>query len=95
MVSDYNAVMELILHGYAEDATDAAKKAFNNGLDMEMVSTAFYDNLETLLAKKLVSMDDLDTKVGNCLRVKFKMNLFKNYYTDPSRQTIILSPAHK
>ena len=40
-------------------------------------------------------MEDLDTKVGNCLRVKFKLNLFQNYYTDPSRQTIILNPAHK
>lgn len=62
---------------------------------MEMVSTTFYDNLETLLSKKLVSLEDLETKVANCLRVKFKLNLFKNYYTDPSRQTIILSPAHK
>jgi beta-glucosidase len=59
---------------------------------MEMASTNFYDNLEDLLNKKLVSMDDLNTKVGNILRVKFRMNLFQNYYTDPSRQTIILSP---
>ncbi len=50
---------------------------------MEMVSTCFYDNLENLLNKKLVSMDDLNTKVANILRVKFKMNLFENYYTDP------------
>lgn len=62
---------------------------------MEMVSTTFYDNLESLLNKKLVSMDDLNTKVGNILRVKFKMNLFENYYTDPSRQSIILDPKHK
>ena len=40
-------------------------------------------------------MADLDTKVANILRVKFKMNLFKNYYTDPSRQAIILDPKHK
>jgi len=33
--------------------------------------------------------------VGNILRVKFKMNLFENYYTDPSRQTVILAPKHK
>jgi beta-glucosidase len=62
---------------------------------MEMVSTAFYDNLEALLSKKLVSMDDLNTKVANCLRIKLKMNLFENYYTDPSRQSIILDPKHK
>lgn len=95
VVSDYNAVMELISHGFAENAFDAAKRSFNSGLDMEMVSTAFYDNLESLLDKKLVSMDDLNTKVANILRVKFKMNLFENYYTDPSRQSIILDPKHK
>jgi beta-glucosidase len=42
-----------------------------------------------------VTLADLDTKVANILRVKFKMNLFKNYYTDPSRQSIILDPKHK
>ena len=40
-------------------------------------------------------MEDLNTKVANILRVKFKMNLFENYYTDPSRQSIILDPKHK
>lgn len=29
------------------------------------------------------------------MRVKFKLNLFQNYYTDPSRQSIILCQAHK
>jgi hypothetical protein len=41
-----------------------------------MVSTTFYDNLEALLNKKLVTLDDLNMKVGNCLRLKFKLNLF-------------------
>lgn len=95
VVSDYNAVTELINHGFAENEWDAARRAFNSGLDMEMVSTTFNDNLEDLLAKKLVSMEDLDTKVANILRVKFKLNLFENYYTDPSRQSIILDPKHK
>lgn len=62
---------------------------------MEMVSTAFYDNLEALLAKKQVTLEDLETKVANCLRVKFKLDLFRNWYTDPSRQTVILRPEHK
>jgi beta-glucosidase-like glycosyl hydrolase len=55
-----------------------------------MASTAYVDHLEELLNKRLISMDDLDMKVANILRVKFKMNLFENYYTDPSRQSIIL-----
>ncbi len=60
-----------------------------------MVSTCFWDYLEGLLAKKAVLLGDLDEKVANILRVKFKMNLFQNYYTDPSRQSIILDPKHK
>lgn len=60
-----------------------------------MVSTCFYDNLEDLFNKQQCSLADLDTKVANILRVKFKMNLFQNYYTDPSRQAIILDPKHK
>ena len=40
-------------------------------------------------------MAELDTKVANVLRVKFKMNLFENYYTDPSRKSIVLHPEHK
>lgn len=40
-------------------------------------------------------MEDLDTKVGNILRVKFKLGLFERYYTDPSRQAILLDPKHK
>ena len=92
VVSDFEAVTELIAHGFAENSEDAARKAFNSGLDMEMASTAYVDHLEDLLNKRLVSMDDLDMKVANILRVKFKMNLFENYYTDPSRQSILLHP---
>ena len=62
---------------------------------MEMVSSCIYDHFEDLLKKKLVTVEDLDNRVSNILRVKFKMNLFENYYTDPSRQKIILDPVHK
>jgi len=59
---------------------------------MEMNSTCFADHLENLFSKRASSLADLDTKVANILRVKFKLNLFLNYYTDPERQKIILNP---
>src|SRR6185312_11178015 len=37
VVSDYEAVTETIRHGYASDASDAARKALSAGVDMEMV----------------------------------------------------------
>ena len=42
VVSDYEAITEMIRHGYARDARDAARKAADAGVDMEMVSTAYY-----------------------------------------------------
>jgi beta-glucosidase len=44
-VSDYTAVYELINHGFAADEREAALRAFNNGLDMEMVSDCYWKNL--------------------------------------------------
>ena len=60
VVSDWNAVWEQINHGTVEGEYDAAKKAFNGGLDMEMASTLFIKYLEDLLSKGLCKMSDLD-----------------------------------
>ena len=49
VVSDYEAVTEMIRHGYARDARDAARKAAAAGVDMEMVSTAYFDHLKSLV----------------------------------------------
>ncbi len=32
--------------------------------------------------------------MGNILRVKFKLDLFNTYHTDPARQSVILSKEH-
>lgn len=58
---------------------------------MEMVTECYKDNLEKLISEGKVSLADLETSVGNVLRVKFKLGLFENYYTDPARQKEILS----
>src|SRR5205085_8929973 len=41
VVSDYESITEMIRHGYAADARDAALKAVRAGVDMEMVSTSY------------------------------------------------------
>ena len=41
VVSDANAVHSLIVHGYARDGKDAAFKAFNAGVDMDMASGTY------------------------------------------------------
>lgn len=58
---------------------------------MEMVSNCFYKNLPSLITEGKIKESDIDNSVANILRVKFKLNLFNNYFTDPARQSIILS----
>jgi beta-glucosidase len=76
VVSDYEAVTEMIRHGYADNARDAARKAAKAGVDMEMVSTAYFDHLKPLVEKGEVSMGEIDAAVANILRLKFRLGLF-------------------
>jgi beta-glucosidase len=70
VVTDYTAVTELIPHGVASDAAQAAHKALDAGVDMEMVSTTFFDHL------KDAEQSEIDAAVRNILRLKFRLGLF-------------------
>src|SRR5580698_1492453 len=76
VVSDYTAIAELIPHGYAADTTDAALKGIRGGVEMEMVSTAYWDHGKTLVANKQLDPKLLDDAVRNILRIKFRLGLF-------------------
>ena len=77
VVSDYEAVTEMVAHGYAANERDAAREALGAGVDMEMVSTAYYDHLKSLIASGQVSMEQVDQAVRNILRLKFRLGLFE------------------
>jgi beta-glucosidase len=77
VVSDYEAITEMIRHGYAENARDAAKRAVNAGVDMEMVSTSYHDHLKALVEAGTVATKILDESVRNILRLKFRLGLFE------------------
>lgn len=76
VVSDYEAVTNLIAHGFAVDARDAARKSITAGVDMEMVSTSFFDHGKSLLESKQITMAEIDDAVRNILRLKFRLGLF-------------------
>lgn len=80
IISDYSAIYELIYHGYAKDFRDAAIKALNAGINIEMMSTTYwYTFIE--LAK---SNKDIEEKINNSvfkiLNLKNKLGLFENPY---------------
>jgi len=93
VVSDWGSVTELVAHGYATDEKDAAAKALNAGVDMEMATTSYYDNIKQLLEEKKISQQQIDDAVRNILRVKYRLGLFDNPYVDIEAQKKILDPS--
>ena len=63
VVSDYTAIQEMAAHGYARDARDAAAKSIAAGVDMEMVSTAYFDHLKHLVESGSVGTNVIDGAV--------------------------------
>ncbi len=86
VVSDWDSVVEAVVHGGAEDSKDAAYKAAKAGLDMEMVSTSYVDHLATLIKEGKISEAEIDQKVLRILRLKAQLDLFEQPYTDVARQ---------
>ena len=76
VVSDYNSVLEMINHGYAADEADAAAKGIRAGVDMEMVSTTYFDHAKALLTAGRLNQKVIDESVRNILRIKFRLGLF-------------------
>lgn len=85
-VSDWDSVEEMIAHGYAKDEKHAAELAAKAGLDMEMTSKAYENNLKTLIEEGKISEAQLDDMVRNILRIKFKLGLFENPYRDKANE---------
>src|SRR6201987_5621032 len=85
-VSDWTSVGELVPHGIARDKSVAAEKAINAGVDMDMVSDSYHENLADLVKHGKVSQSRLDEAVRNVLRVKFALGLFEDPFTDESRE---------
>jgi beta-glucosidase len=91
VVSDAFAVGSLQVHGYAKDPEDAALKAINAGLDMDMASLTYIRNLPKLVAAGKVSEAQLNTAVLPILEAKYKLGLFDNPYVDESKVEAQLS----
>lgn len=84
IISDYNAIGEAVIHSAADDSRDAAKKAINAGVDIDMMSECYVNNLEDLINSGEVSEKVLDEAVMRVLRLKNKLGLFEDPYKDAS-----------
>jgi beta-glucosidase len=93
VISDWDAVNELIPHGVAADEAGAARLALTAGVDMEMASTNYHDTLKEQVEHGTVSESVVDEAVRRVLIVKFAKGLFEHPYVDEARcQTAYLRP---
>jgi len=82
VVSDWNSVGELIPQGVAINEQAAARKAFLAGVDMDMVSSLYHDNLGKIVSSGQATTAELDEAVRRVLRVKLALGLFDRPYVD-------------
>ena len=97
LVSDANAVRSLVTHGFAADLADAAARAVEVGLDLEMaMSDPAYTRLPEAVEAGAVSVEAVDACVRRVLEAKLRMGLFDDPYVDEERARAVLSdPAHR
>ena len=80
VVSDWGSIREMIDHGYAKDRKHAGELAVLGGSDMDMESSIFINELETLLKEKKIPIAQIDDAVSRILKVKFELGLFDDPY---------------
>jgi beta-glucosidase len=80
LVSDYNAIAELIQHGVAADLVEAAVLALKAGVDIDMVSGAYLAGLPVALERGLVRLEEIDACVRRVLALKARLGLFADPY---------------
>lgn len=81
LVSDWGSIQQMIPHGFCADLKEAAMKAANASVDIDMMGYAYTKHLEDLVASGKVSEKTIDEAVRNILRLKFRLGLFDNPYT--------------
>lgn len=80
LVSDYNAIGELMTHGVAEDKKEAARQALEAGIDLDMMSGCYIGGLEELVKEGKIREELIDEAVLRILRLKNRLGLFEDPY---------------
>ena len=95
VISDWNAVNELITHGVAANGKDAAKLALTAGVDMDMVSRLYSQYGEQLVSEGKIPTATIDRAVRRVLEAKYKLGLFGHPYADEAlEKETLLCPAN-
>ena len=75
-ISDHGAITELMKHGVARDAREAAKLAIKAGIDLSMADQVYLAELPGLVASGEITTAEIDARVREVLGVKWDLGLF-------------------
>ncbi|WP_339617501.1 glycoside hydrolase family 3 N-terminal domain-containing protein [uncultured Gilvimarinus sp.] len=95
VVSDWNAVLEMIPHGYARDDKHAAELAIHGGIDFEMYTDTYDRFLAQLIDEGKFTQAELDTAVRRMLRIKMRLGLWRAPYPRGNSKEVILNDHFK
>jgi beta-glucosidase len=96
VVSDFNAIAELVEHGVASDAKEAARLSILAGVDIDLDSGAYAAYLEELVREGAVPLEVVDEAVRRVLRLKWDLGLFEHPYADESlAEQHVLTADHR
>jgi len=91
VVSDWDSIRQLQIHGLTENDRESAYAAATAGVDMEMAGDAYSKHLAELVAEGRINTSVIDAAVANILRVKIRLGLFERPYTEPDKLPPIAS----
>jgi beta-glucosidase len=95
LVSDYNSIGELLLHGVAADLAEAAALALRAGVDIDMMANAYLQGLPLALQRGLVDSTLIDEAVRRVLRLKEQLGLFDDPYARGARPEPVADIAQR
>lgn len=98
VVSDYDAIPEMMEHRVAATPAEAAQEAMHAGMDMDLHSGTYLQALPQLVRAGKVSEAELDAAVKNVLIMKLKLGLFDHpflYGNEPVQYQDTLLARHR
>ncbi|KAA3609197.1 MAG: beta-glucosidase BglX [Calditrichaeota bacterium] len=97
VVSDFTGILELQNHGVAGTRADAGILALKAGVDIDMVSSSYLEDLPEAVRQGKMPMSVVDAAVARVLRLKFQAGLFDDpfrYQNDEREQNLLLHKNH-
>lgn len=93
VVSDWDSIHQLVVHGFSENDVEATYEAATAGVEIDMIGGVYERHLPELVHQGRVSMERVDELVGNVLRVKLRAGLMDRDVTElpaePARMTAL------